>query len=65
VSEEDISNQTDPTNVTPMGNYRYTRTVRETTQVVDRKTGAVRRSRVRIYDEFTDAQGNVHRRPHQ
>jgi hypothetical protein len=65
VSEEDISNQTDRTTVTPMGNYRYKRTVRETTQVVDRKTGAVRRSRVRIYDEFTDAQGNVHRRPHQ
>ncbi len=65
VSEEDISKQTDPDSVTPMGNYRYTRTMRETTQVVDRKTGAVRRSRVRIFDEFTDAQGNVHRRPHQ
>ena len=47
VSEEDITSQIDPDSVAPMGSLRYVRTVRETTQVVNRKTGAVRRSSLR------------------
>lgn len=63
VSEEDITSQVDPDSVAPMGALRYVRTVRETTQIVNRKTGAVRRSSVRVFDEFVDDQGNTRRRP--
>lgn len=63
VTEEDITNQIDPNGVAQMGTMRFVRAVRVTTQVVDRKTGNVRSSRVRDYDEFVDASGNIHRRP--
>ena len=63
VTEEDITDQIDPNSVAPMGTLRFTRAVRVTTQVVDRRTGAVRNSRARDYDEFVDANGNIQRRP--
>lgn len=63
VTEEDITNQINPDSVAPLGTMRFVRAVRITTQTVDRQTGAVRNSRARDYDEFTDANGNVQRRP--
>ncbi len=62
-TEEDITSQINPATVAPMGTMRFVRAVRVTTQVVDVNTGAVRSSRTREYDEFVDANGNLHRRP--
>ncbi len=63
VTEEDITSQIDPNSVAPMGTMRFVRAVRITTQVVDRRTGAVRSSRARDYDEFVDNNGGIQRRP--
>ena len=62
VTEQDITTEIDPTAITPMGAMRFVRAVRVTTQVSDRRTGVVRRSQSRDYDEFEDASGVTHRR---
>ncbi len=63
VSEEDITSQVDPDQIAPMGAMRYVRSVRVTTQTVNRRTGAVINSHNRDFDEFVDAGGTTHRRP--
>lgn len=62
-SEEDITSQIDPNSVAPMGNMRFVRTVRVTTQTVDRATGAVQDTKISVFDEFADASGGTRRRP--
>ena len=63
VTDEDITSGIDPNSVAPMGTMRFVRAVRITTQTVDRSTGAIRNSSARDYDEFSDASGNIQRRP--
>ncbi len=62
VTEEDVTAQIDPASVAPLGAMRFVKTVRVTTQVADRRTGMVRRSRSRDYDEFADTNGVIRRR---
>lgn len=63
ITEEDITPQIDPNTILALGNMRFVRIVRITTQVIDRRTGAVRRTQNRDYDEFVDAGGKIVRRP--
>ncbi len=62
VTEEDVTAQIDPASVAPLGAMRFVKTVRVTTQVADRRTGMVRRSRSRDFDEFADTSGVIRRR---
>lgn len=63
VTDEDITSQIDPNSVAPMGTMRFVRAVRITTQTVDRRSGVIRRSSARDFDEFVDASGTTQRRP--
>lgn|GEM_PF-3452580 len=62
VQEDEITYQIDPATVQPIENMRLSRIVRVTTQFINRNTGEVRRTNVRVYEEWIDAAGNVKRR---